>query len=117
MANKQQLLLGIASYTPEEYAKLLATAADSADLEETWEEWHQGMERLKHSLIASGYICVEVPIEIEALEAFCLKEGMQNNSETRSRYISLLLQQRQQELAQPIASKPRRKLKKKPKRR
>lgn len=116
MANKQQLLLGIASYTPEEYAKLLVTAADSADLEETWEEWHQGMERLKHSLSAMGYICVEVPIEIAALEAFCLKEGLQNNSETRSHYTSLLLRERHQALAQRIPSKPRRKLKKKPKR-
>ncbi len=115
--SNQQLLLGIASYTPEEYARLLVTAADAADLEKTWEEWHQGMERLKHSLSAMGYICVEVPIEIAALEAFCLKEGMQNNSETRSHYTSLLLQQRHQESAQRIPLKPRRKFKKKPKRR
>jgi hypothetical protein len=96
--NKFPSNIGIAYYSPEEYAKLLMTADDASELEDTWEEWYQNMQNVKNSLAALGTICREVPIQIEELQKYCQEHNLQNNSGTRAGYVSVLVKQQQKQL-------------------
>jgi len=77
----------IAYYSPEEYAKLLVTADDASELEDTWEEWYQNMQNTRNNLAALGIVCSEVPIHIEALQMYCQEHNLQNNGAARSEYV------------------------------
>jgi hypothetical protein len=68
--------IGIAYYSPEEYAKLLLTADDASELEDTWEEWYQNMQNTRNNLAALGILCSEVPIQIEALQKYCQEHNL-----------------------------------------
>src|SRR5215470_11322711 len=90
--------IGIAYYTPEEYAKLLLTADDASELEDTWEEWYQNMQNTRNNLAALGIVCREVPIQIEALQKYCQEHNLKNNGAARSEYVTTLLQQQPQQI-------------------
>ncbi len=100
--------IGIAYYSPEEYAKLLLTADDASELEDTWEEWYQNMQNTRNNLAALGIVCCEVPIQIEALQKYCQERNLQNNGAARSEYVATLLQQ-QQKQQRPQQKKPKKK--------
>jgi hypothetical protein len=98
--------IALATYTPLEYKKLLATAVDASDLDKTWEEWLNNVESVRINFTAIGYECVGVAIQIDALEHFCQERGLENDGKARAEYASFLL--RQQELRQiKKASTPR----------
>jgi hypothetical protein len=101
--------IGIAYYSPEEYAKLLLTADDASELEDTWEEWYQNMQKTRNNLAALGILCSEVPIQIEALQKYCQEHNLKNNGAARSEYVATLLQQQQQSQQKKITLKKRRK--------
>jgi hypothetical protein len=89
--------IGIAYYSSEEYAKLLVTADDASELEDTWEEWYQNMQNTRNNLAALGIVCREVPIQIEALQKYCQEHNLKNNGAARSEYVATLLQQQQKQ--------------------
>jgi len=103
--------IGIAYYSPEEYAKLLVTADDASELEDTWEEWYQNMQNTRNNLAALGIVCREVPIQIEALQKFCQEHNLQNNGTARSEYVATLLQQQQWPQQKKIKLKKKRRRK------
>lgn len=89
------LALGIASYTPQEYAKLLTVAEDVDDLEPTWEEWVQVAEQFRATLKVTGLDFVDVPIEMEQLQQFLDAHGLPNNGQARAEYVSSIVEKQQ----------------------
>lgn len=83
--------LALAVYLPEQYARLLALAADAADLEETWQEWHQNVEAARREMAAVGMHPVDVVVDLDELEAYCQLHGLANTSSTRAEYAAHLL--------------------------
>jgi len=102
--------VALATYLPEQYPTLLATAEDANVLETTWKEWHQVLEQTKLNLALVGISFVEVTIDMDALAKYCLEHNLKNNSGTRAEFAARLLrEQLQQQPQSPEKLKKRRK--------
>jgi hypothetical protein len=77
-------LAAIASYEPDQWGALLAIAADRQNLEDTWEEWNAGVEKLIAELHERGIPCVRVPLDVEEIKQFCEEQGIPNDGKARA---------------------------------
>ena len=77
------LLTAIASYKPDQWEALLASAADRENLEDTWEQWNAGVEKLIAKFEAKGIPYVRVPLDIEEIKQFCEEQGIPNDGKAR----------------------------------
>jgi hypothetical protein len=78
------VLTAIATYRQDQWEALLAAAADRDKLEDTWEEWNAGIEKLIASLEARGISYLRVLLDVEEIEQFCEEQGIPNDAKTRS---------------------------------
>lgn len=104
-----RLRIALATYTPPEYKKLLATATDASGLDKTWEEWLNNVESVRINFTARGYECIGVAIQVDALQQYCLERGLENNGATRAEYASFLLEQQEQRQATRLTRRTKRK--------
>ena len=81
-------------YQRDEWEKLKATAADKDDLDDTYDEWKSNASSAIQDLRDDGQLIQKVSIKIDQLEAWCEEEGVDNNSQARSRYAMNLLKNR-----------------------
>src|SRR4029077_1894506 len=77
------LLTAIASYKPDQWEALLASAADRENLEDTWEQWNAGVEKVIAKFEAKGIPYVRVPLDIEEIKQFCEEQGIPNDGKAR----------------------------------
>jgi hypothetical protein len=109
------MLIAAAFYLPEQYARLLTTAEDASDLEPTWQEWHTVFQETRQKMAELGMDLIEVIVDLDALEKYCLEQGLKNTSGTRAQYAAHVLSEqhpRQQQLQPRLPPKPRFKKKK-----
>ncbi len=99
--------IALATYTPPEYKKLLATAVDASNLDKTWEEWLNNVESVRINFTTMGYECVGVAIQVDALELFCQERGLENNGAARAEYASFLLLQQEKRHTHRLENKAR----------
>jgi len=85
---KQQVKTGLIYFTQQEYARLLAVAADANGLEATWEEWLQNREKTKFDLALAGILVTDVPVEVDELLKYCLQENVPLDSSARAGYVA-----------------------------
>jgi hypothetical protein len=85
---RQQVKTGLVYFTQLEYARLLAVAADSNELEATWEEWLQTREKTKFNLALAGIAVVDVPVEVDELLKYCLLKNVPLDSNARAGYVA-----------------------------
>ena len=78
------VLTAIATYRQDQWEALLAAAADRDKLEDTWEEWNAGLEKLITSLEARGISYLRVLLDVEEIEQFCEEQGIPNDAKARS---------------------------------
>jgi hypothetical protein len=78
------VVTAIASYRRDQWEELLASAADREELEDTWEEWKQGIEKVIAGLQARSIPFVRVPLDIEEIKQFCEEQGIPNDSRARA---------------------------------
>lgn len=90
--NQKPACLGLACYRHDQWQQLLATAEDSEDLESTWEEWRENANNFINKLKANGIHVEEVLIDVNDLNEYCHIHNLPNNAETRSEYVTRLLQ-------------------------
>ncbi len=74
----------IASYEPDQWEALLASAADREKLEDTWGEWNAGVEKLIAEFQARGIPYLRVPLDIEEIKQFCEEQGIANDGKARA---------------------------------
>ena len=91
--------MAVAVYLPEQYPRLLATAADASDLEATWQEWHEVLQETKQKMAGLGLHLIEVIVDLDALEKYCQEQGLENTSSTRAQYAAHLLSEQHQSQA------------------
>ena len=88
------VFVGFCWYQREEWEKLKATAVDKDALDDSYDEWKSNATRAIKDLRDVGQLVQKVKINIEQLDAWCEKNGVENTSEARSRYCSEVLKQR-----------------------
>jgi hypothetical protein len=74
----------IATYKPEQWEALLADAADREKMDNTWEEWRAGMEKLVAELEAKGVRCRRVLLDVEEIKQYCQEQSIPNDSSARA---------------------------------
>ena len=85
--------LGLAWYSREAWERLREIADDRDKLDDTYEDWQQQALTMIHDLEAVGRQIRKVPIDIEALVAWCRERKCRIDMAARAEYVSYLLSQ------------------------
>jgi hypothetical protein len=84
--------LGLAWYTRAGWERLRELAADRDVLDDSFEDWERSALAAIGELTAAGRIR-QVPIDVEALAAWCRLHGRKLDSAARAAYVTHLLQE------------------------
>jgi hypothetical protein len=85
--------VGIAWYEPDQWQQLLVVSMDRDQLEETYDEWVQDVERVIRELRRQGVQVVKVRMKVDELVAWCQSQNISVNGEARSQYAAYKLRQ------------------------
>jgi len=85
--------LGLAWYSREDWERLHEIADDRNKLDDTYEDWERQALKMIRDLETVGQRIRKVPIDIEALIAWCAERKCRIDMATRSEYVSYLLSQ------------------------
>jgi hypothetical protein len=86
--------LGLAWYTREGWERLRELAVDREQLDDSFDAWERGAQAAIAELAAMGRTVRKVPIDLEALLAWCRTQDRPLDSAARAEYVTHLLQQR-----------------------
>ncbi|MFC1971365.1 hypothetical protein ACFLV0_05525 [Chloroflexota bacterium] len=89
-------VIAVATYARDQWEKLLEVADDRDGLESSWEEWQAGKQEAIADIRRQVLEPIEILIDVEALQEFCRKRGLKNNSEARAEYAAYQAQRRRQ---------------------
>jgi len=84
---KQQGIVGVGWYRPEQWERLLEIVSDRDQLESTHEEWLENASRVFNFLKREGLPVVKMDINVEDLLAWCAKQGLAVNGDSRAKYV------------------------------
>ena len=83
--------LGLAWYTRQAWARLRELADDRDKLDDTFEDWERGAMAAIRDLESIGRQVHKVPIDVDALVAWCCAGGHRIDSAARTEYVVHLL--------------------------
>jgi hypothetical protein len=86
--------LGLAWYTREGWERLRELAVDREQLDDSFDAWERGAQAAIAELAAMGRVVRKVPIDLEALLAWCQTQDRPLDSAARAEYVTHLLLQR-----------------------
>lgn len=86
--NKDETVLGIATYQINDWQELLKISDDRANLEETWDEWNDNIHKYEEHLRKNNKTFKEILINLEELKIFCKNNELLINGESRSHFVS-----------------------------
>lgn len=93
--------LGLAWYSRQNWERLREIADDRDKLDDAYEDWERQALKMIHDLEAVGRRIRKVPINIEALIAWCAERKCRIDMAARSEYVSYLLSQGKQDSEAP----------------
>jgi hypothetical protein len=93
--------LGLSWYSREDWERLHEIADDRAKLDDTYEDWERQALKMIQDLEAVGRRVQKVPINIEALIAWCRERKCRIDMAARSEYVSYLLSQGKKDAEAP----------------
>jgi len=93
--------LGLAWYSREDWERLREIADDRDKLDDTYEDWERHALKMIHDLETVGRRVQKVPINIEALIAWCRERKCRIDMAARSEYVSHLLSQGKKDAEAP----------------
>jgi hypothetical protein len=83
--------IGLAWYTREGWERLRELAVDRAQLDDSFDDWERGAQAAIAELAAIGTVVRKVPIDVEALLAWCQAKDLPLNSAARAEYVAHLV--------------------------
>jgi hypothetical protein len=86
-------IVGAAWCRCDQWDRLREVSEDWAELEETWEEWSQAAEEALQRARAMGLDIRKVDVDVEELMRWCQAERRPINSESRSAFAAVKLQE------------------------
>jgi hypothetical protein len=101
MSSKQDMVVGLAWYRPQQWQRVRDISTDADDLEETYEDWLRLADNKLAELRASGLRVEKVDIDSEQLVLWCNEHGLELNAEARSRYAAEKLRDQDMNRAEP----------------
>jgi hypothetical protein len=84
-------MVGIGWYDAAQWAKLKQVAVDAAELDESHDAWQRNAERTERQLAQRGLVIRRVPVEVDALVAWCRARDKPVNAASRAEYTSEVL--------------------------
>ncbi|HMD98500.1 MAG TPA: hypothetical protein VKM93_14345 [Terriglobia bacterium] len=84
---EQQGIVGVGCYRWEQWERLLEISTDRDRLEDTHEEWLKNATRVFDRLKRQGVPVIKTDIDVEDLLAWCAKNGLAVNGESRAKYV------------------------------
>jgi hypothetical protein len=84
-------ILGVGWYKASEWDRLREISVDRDELEETHEEWLNAALKAETHLKKVGLEYKRVDVDVEALWAWCEKEGRAVDGPARSEFVSVTL--------------------------
>jgi hypothetical protein len=84
-------VVGIAWYDSVQWAKLKQIAADADQLDDTHEAWKRNAEQTERQLVADRIVVRHVPIDVDALVAWCRAQNKPVNGAARAEYTSRIV--------------------------
>ena len=93
--------LGLAWYGREDWKRLHEIADDRDKLDDTYEDWERQALKMIQDLEAVDRRIRKVPINIEALIAWCRERKRRIDMAARSEYVSYLLNQGKKDMEAP----------------
>ena len=96
-----EMQLGLAWYSREDWERLREIADDRDKLDDAYEDWERQALKMIHDLEAVGRRVRKVPINIEALIAWCAERKCRIDMAARSEYVTYLLSQGKKDMEAP----------------
>jgi len=94
--DKSAVVMAVATYSREQWNRLMEVADDRNELESSWEEWKAGHDKTIALLRRQGFEPIEIGVDVDALQEFCRKRGLRNDSGGRAQYAAYQAQQRRE---------------------
>jgi hypothetical protein len=79
--------IAVGWYTPGEWARVRAAAADPEVFENSFQEWETMATHALRDLRSAGVITVKVLISVDELQAWCLAHGRPIRADARAEFI------------------------------
>ena len=89
--DQQQAVFGIGFYRRDQWPRLLETADDRKELEDTYDEWKLNLIKSVNNMRKIGATPRKVDIDLEELLVWCAVRGFKNTGESRAEFITDLL--------------------------
>jgi hypothetical protein len=87
-AAKVPILIAVAWYDAAQWARLKQVAEDPDELDDTYEEWQQGAEYIEREFMGRGLEVRRVPIDVDALVAWCRQHNKPVVADSRVEYTT-----------------------------
>jgi len=88
-----QVVMGVGWYLPEQWDRLREISEDRSELEDTYAEWVAMAEKSCQDLRAQGVDVYKIFVDVDELEAWCLKHGRAVTAEARAAYYAAKVQE------------------------
>ncbi len=85
-AHLPQVVMGVAWYKPEQWARLLQIVDDRDNLEDTYEAWQATAEESVKQFARPGVVVRKVDVDVEELLRWCIAQNRPVNGAARSAY-------------------------------
>ena len=85
--NMQRASVAVSWYTPDEWARVKAAAADPEVFENTFQEWEAMATDALRDLRKAGTNPVKVFVAAEELQAWCLVHGKPVRADARAEFV------------------------------
>jgi hypothetical protein len=79
---------GIAWYASNQWPRLLELSEDRDLLHETHAKWLVDAEQMVSQLASQGVIALRVPVDVDAMCAWCREQNLPFNSAGRSKFVT-----------------------------
>jgi len=89
--SKSTKVLGIAWFKPQQWDRLLQISADRDELETTYEEWKNFVEKSVREMQKIGIRIKKIVIDTEKLLLWCNRHKRKVDAEARSLYVADIL--------------------------
>ena len=91
---KLEVITGIGWYRREQWERLRELSADVERLEDTYDEWLSGAERLLKDLRSRGVAAARVDVDVEELSRWCAEQRRRVDSAARANFVAVKLRER-----------------------
>ncbi|GMQ82617.1 MAG: hypothetical protein BMS9Abin05_2072 [Rhodothermia bacterium] len=81
------MIIGVAWYRLEQWTLLKSISVDSAELEDTYQEWIEAAEQSLKQIRETGINARKVDVDVDELSDWCRTEGRPVDGSARSQFV------------------------------